>query len=270
MIATTDTDFLDALPTELDATPWLAWVDVHHEDLVRAAVAAGAVATVSCDMDPTTLVRAVRNAASGVTSNDRSSRAAQRRKAERVVVPEGWVARVTSGVVALAGLHQGGAEMLLGLSGPGRLLLPGDNGSAIQTTYVAHTDVAVLLHRWEDVASHATFVADLRAELANRQRWSAARSLPHLDERLLEVLRVLEREFGAPGASESVVDVRVTHAELAMATGASRAAVTKTLGNLRARRRLSLIGTGERQRYCFTTASTARMITADRCRSVTS
>lgn len=252
MVAVTDAQFLHRVAEALEGLPWLAWVRDGGAETVRAAVAAGAVTTLSSDVDPATLVAALRNAEDAVAAKAGPRAVLRRRtRAESVVVPPGWVATVVRGVVATTARHACGTEVLLGLSGPGRLLLPPDPAAVAPAAYTAQTDACVVLKRWDDVVAEDSFVADLRAELVGARRWSAARSVPCLDERLLEVLRVLEQDFGAPGAVESVIDVRVTHAQLAMAAGASRAAVTRILNHLQSRDRLCSVGSGERRRYGF-------------------
>jgi hypothetical protein len=48
-----------------------------------------------------------------------------------------------------------------------------------------------------------------------------------------------------------LIDVRLTHGQLAAATGATRATVTRVLGVMKKRRQVWTIGAGPEQRFCI-------------------
>jgi hypothetical protein len=62
---------------------------------------------------------------------------------------------------------------------------------------------------------------------------------------------LLAEQFGRPHPQGSLVNVRLTHAQLATAVGATRGTVTRTLNDLRAREALSVVATPEGERFCL-------------------
>jgi CRP-like cAMP-binding protein len=74
---------------------------------------------------------------------------------------------------------------------------------------------------------------------------------PHLDQRVLGILSLLSEQFGMTTPEGQIVDVRITHTQLATAVGATRATITRTLGDLRHQNKLSIINTADGERFCL-------------------
>ena len=74
---------------------------------------------------------------------------------------------------------------------------------------------------------------------------------PYLDQRVMGILALLAEQFGQPHPEGMLVDVRLTHAQLATAVGATRATVTRCLGDLRTRNLLCVVGRREGERLCI-------------------
>ena len=160
------------------------------------------------------------------------------------------VIEVREGVVALSVLHPDGTEVLLGLHGPGQILV-GHPEDSCCLQLVAHTDVVVGLRPWAVAAARPGFPERLRARLRQMEAWSAAQARPGLDQRLLGILGLLAEQFGVPHPEGTLIDVRITHAQLAAAVGATRTTVTRLLGDLRARGLLTTAGAGGGERLCL-------------------
>lgn len=164
--------------------------------------------------------------------------------------------QVESGVVAQIVTHADGAEVLLGLHGPGQLLTPHPADSCFLNLQ-AHTDVRLAVYTWQQALHLPDLPARLRARLWQQEAWAAMQARPYLDERLLGVLTLLAEQFGRPTADGLRIDVRLTHAQLATAIGATRTTVTRLLGALRQRGLLTTSGEGQEERFCLRKASLA-------------
>lgn len=90
--------------------------------------------------------------------------------------------------------------------------------------------------------------------MQHMEAWAAMQARPHLDQRIMGLLALLAEQFGEAHASGHLVNVRITHAQLAAAVGATRTTITRTLGNLRTRGELVQVGKGEAERFCLTAA----------------
>jgi CRP-like cAMP-binding protein len=95
------------------------------------------------------------------------------------------------------------------------------------------------------------FAERLRDRIRVLEGWSAMQAHPHLDQRIISVLTMLAEQFGVLHAHGLLIDVRITHAQLATAVGATRSTVTRLLSDLRTRGNLTTVGRGENERYCL-------------------
>ena len=144
------------------------------------------------------------------------------------------VLTVEAGVLAQTVVHRDGAEVLLGLLGPcGFLIGHGPDGCGLRLR--AQTAVTVVVQAWNAAAREPDFPARVTARLRQMEAWAAMQARPSLDQRLLGLLTLLSEPFGAPRGDDTLVDVRITHAQLASAIGATRTTVTRLLGELRGR-----------------------------------
>lgn len=165
--------------------------------------------------------------------------------------------QVQQGVVAQVVTHSDGAEVLLGLHGPGQWLTPHPADSCYLSLQ-AHTDVTLAIFTWSQALHLPELASHLRARLWQQEAWAAMQARPHLDERILGILTLLAEQFGRPIEHGLLVDVRLTHAQLATAVGATRATITRLLGALRRRQLISTIGDGQEERFCLHHTSATR------------
>ncbi len=133
---------------------------------------------------------------------------------------------IHEGVAALTAAHHDGTEVLLGLVGPGEFLIqqPID---LCHVSAVALTDLRMVATPWDELALSPGFASQLRAQLLRMEGWTAMQAHPYVDRRILGILTLLGERFERPPGL--VVDVRLTHVQLASAVGAARATVTGLL-----------------------------------------
>jgi CRP-like cAMP-binding protein len=163
------------------------------------------------------------------------------------------VLEVRRGVVALTALHADGVEVLLGLCGPEQLVT-GHPESLCCLQLVAHTDVEVLIQPWAEAVGQAGFAERLRVRLRQTEAWAAMQARPHLEQRVIGILGLLAESFGTPCPQRGlVIDVRLTHSQLASAVGATRATITRLLNDLRRRGLVTTVRTLDGGRLCLRT-----------------
>ncbi|MCS6910016.1 MAG: helix-turn-helix domain-containing protein [Anaerolineales bacterium] len=232
--------------------PWLAWNRSDRPALAAAAYQAGALAVLPARLTPNAFRQAVQRALDLMKPGTQAplARRAVReyRRADPLLLEHNAVVEVQSGVIALRALHYDGAEVLLGLCGPGQTLVyhPADS---CNLQLAAHTDAKVLIKLWAEAVKEPDFAARLRERLQQMEAWAAIQARPYLDQRVLGLLSLLAEQFGKPQAEGVLIDLRLTHAQLASATGATRTTITRTLGDLRTRGLLTNVGSGENERF---------------------
>jgi DNA-binding transcriptional ArsR family regulator len=167
---------------------------------------------------------------------------------ERIRLGPESVLEVISGVVALTILHEDGAEVLLGLLGPGQVLA----GHSRDVGYLqchAHADTAVWVQPWSKAVLQPGFAERLRDRLRTLEAWAAMQARPSLERRLLGILSLLAEQFGRPTSQGVEIEVGITQSQLASAVGATRSTVTRLLGRLRRRGLLIAVRSGRSERY---------------------
>jgi CRP-like cAMP-binding protein len=231
--------------------PWLA---LSAGASMADAYASGAVSVLPDDVAPELVERTASTliARLGGASAARASRPpAARRRRYRSGDPVTWrpeqVLLVEEGTLARMALLADGTEVLLGFVVAGDLVVE-PREDLFAPSFLACSEVEVTVLPWEAAARVSGFSTRLRDQLAWTEAWLAARSCPHLEDRLTRILELLARQFGRPHPEGTLVDVRVTHAQLAQAVGATRSTITRLLARLRRAGRLSTAhdGGGER------------------------
>lgn len=235
----------------LGARPWLAWNCVDDASLTAAAYQAGALAVLPTGLNSATLRQSVENTLAVIYQPKASAKVRAERtyqRADPIILEHDGVVEVQSGVVALRAVHYDGAEVLLGLCGPGHTLVyhPADS---CNLHLAAHTDAHVRLKPWAEAALEPNFAEQLRARLQQMEAWAAIQARPHLGQRVLGLLSLLAEQFGEPHPEGALVNVRLTHAQLASAASATRTTITRTLGDLKMRGHLLTHGSGEAERF---------------------
>lgn len=232
--------------------PWLVWNRADSPALSAAAYQAGALAVLPARLAPAAFQQAVQRALDLAGQGGRApalKRAVREyRRADPLLLDHNAVVEVQAGVIALRAVHYDGAEVLLGLCGPGQTLVyhPADS---CNLQLAAHTDAKVLLKPWAEAVAEPDFAARLRERLQQMEAWAAIQARPYLDQRVLGLLSLLAEQFGAAHAEGALLNIRLTHSQLASATGATRTTITRTLGDLRTRGLLATLGSGEAERF---------------------
>ncbi|HEV8579426.1 MAG TPA: Crp/Fnr family transcriptional regulator [Thermoanaerobaculia bacterium] len=239
------------------ATPWLA-CSASDPAATTAAYQAGALAVLPRDTPPDVVLRTVARLLATLAPKPVTGGAAparhrwQRhyRAGERILLDAESTLEVQSGVVALTVIHDDGAEVLLGLYGPGQVLAGHPEDSCCIQLY-AHTETKVRIQPWPESARLPLLPERLRDRLRHMEAWAAMQARPQIEQRLLGILSLLAEQFGRVTPQGAVIDVRITHSQLASAVGATRATVTRRVGLLRRRGLLTVIGSGSGERYCL-------------------
>ncbi len=144
---------------------------------------------------------------------------------------------VCRGVVQLFTIQQDGSETLLGLAGPS---MPVGLPLTIVHPYwvTALTDVDVLPLPMAEVEQSPVLLAGLCRHLMLRlqqtEAWLALSGKRLVADRLRQLLCLIAQEFGQVEREGVRIPVRLTHHQLANATGTTRVTVTRLLKDFKA------------------------------------
>jgi CRP-like cAMP-binding protein len=163
-------------------------------------------------------------------------------------MPLEFVGEILDGVVAQWAVHEDGAQSLTGLLTPGDFLLshPLDD---CHLYAIAHTEVRIAMLPWGEVAGAGKFVDNLRSRLVRSEAWAAMQARPYVEARIIGILHLLAEQFGVEHEGGCLIDLRLTHAQLAGAVGSTRVTVTRILNALTKRGDIRLIETEAGQRF---------------------
>jgi CRP-like cAMP-binding protein len=233
--------------------PWFAWIQSDDHSLLLDAYQAGARAVFPRETPPQALAQTILRTLNELRPmHTRAQESIQRQyhRGDLIFFEEDTVLEVINGVLATTMIHQDGAEVLLGLSGPGQLLIthPADN---CHIQILAHTDALVSISNWDTAQHQIDFSKKLRARLQQMEGWAAMQARPYLDQRILGIMGLLAVQFGVACDQGIMIDVRITHIQLANAVGATRSSITRVLGELRATDKLITIGKANNERFCL-------------------
>lgn len=233
--------------------PWLAWNRADDPAQTNAAYEHGALAVLPARLTREGLGSALRTA----FTRAQDPRAAATRlprgegrfaRGARIHVAEDDVLVVETGIVATTVLHEDGAEVLTALHGPGSIVI-GHPADSCCLQIHAHTEVRAIVQGWAHIAGTPRFAERLRARVRRMEAWAAVQARAHLQDRLIGLLSLLAESFGEPRGDGVLVEVRLTHGQLAAAIGATRATVTRLIGRLRAEGVLDTDGEGQQERF---------------------
>jgi CRP-like cAMP-binding protein len=232
-------------------TEWIAWNLEDDPDIATAAYEAGARAVLPARVTPAGFARTI-NAVQppGQPSSNEGANPQFYRRGDRLHLPATQVLFVRSGVVAETIDHDDGWESLTGLFGPGRIVLQTKAAGPVLT---AHTDLTAEMRSWTACASDPRFVERVRVELDDAHAWASVRSHPHLEQRLLGLLRLLANSFGAHHPDGTLVDLDLTHEQLAAAVGTTRATLSRHTAALQRRGELRTVKVAGRRRFLLPT-----------------
>ena len=240
------------------ACSWLGWNSVDDPALTLLAYGGHAMCVLPSAAPAALLVASVRRllASQGGRTGHAGvpAQASPSERPERFLAHEALptipdhVLEVVNGVVAQYMLHTDGVEALLGLYGPGQWL-PSHPEDDCSIQLRAHSAVLVRWRPWRLAVAEPACANQLRHRIWQMEAWLACQARPVLEDRILGMLQLLAEQFGRVRSDGVLLDVRITHAQLASAVGASRTTVTRLLTGLRKRRLLGLAGSGSAERY---------------------
>ncbi len=227
---------------------WLAWQRVEDAALTLLAYQHGARAVFPPDMPASLLAQSVRQMLQPVALTEKPGLLRTIRRGAPVFLETGNVLTVHEGVLATMMIYGDGAAVLLGLTGAGQIVVAHpDDECLIQV--VAHTSAVISVEDWEQAVLRPGFPEKLRTRLQRMEAWSAMQARPYLDQRVLGILSLLAEEFGLEHPQGTLVDLRLTHAQLAAAVGATRTTITRVLGELRMLDKIAIDGHGHKERF---------------------
>jgi hypothetical protein len=234
--------------------PWIAWISSDNKELSTLAYQAGAFAVIPEATPLEVIVQIVNRTIQSISNQpDQVSENSLQRRYQRgdiILLEPDTILEVQKGVIAQTMVYQDGTEVLLGLCGPSQLVFP-HPADDCYIQLVAHTDAVVMMKSWKQVSRIPDFSERLRLRLQQLEAWAAIQARPHLDQRVLGILSLLAEQFGKTNPQGQLVDIRITHTQLASAVGATRTTITRTLGDLRKQGKLSIQETSDGERFCL-------------------
>lgn len=251
----TEVPFSQREGTRAPVAPWIAWNRGGQPALAVAAYEAGARAVLPEDVSPAAFLAVLQStferrdeARSGKRAGEDPHR--QYPRGARILLRDDEVLRIVLGTVAQRVIHADGTDVLIGLFGSEQVIV-GHPDDSCCLDLVAHEDTVAIVRSWSEVTQGEEFSTSLRERLRHLEAWAAVQARPHLSDRITGLLSLLADRFGRPHGSGLVIDVRLTHGQLAAATGATRATVTRVLGVLKKRHLVWTVDAGPAQRFCI-------------------
>ena len=238
---------------EIPHSPWLAWDQMGDPQVISEAYQAGARAVFPKATSIQVVVETIQRVMGELAENKKGMKPhAQRtyRRGELILLEADAVLHVEDGILATTMIHQDGVEVLLGLSGKGQIVVahPDDN---CHIQIVAHTEAKVKIEPWNVAAEKTDFLAKLRARLQQMEGWAAMQARPSLQQRVLGLLGLLSEQFGIHSQHGTLIDVRITHGQLAAAVGPTRSSISRVLSELRAQGRVSTVNKDGEDLFCL-------------------
>jgi CRP-like cAMP-binding protein len=232
---------------------WFAWLQTDDSALMLSAYRAGARAVFPLQTPPEIIARTIyRTLSESTPENFNPQHQIQRRylRGDVIFLDADTVIQINEGILATAMIHLDGTEVLLGLSRAGQIIVahPADD---CHVQILAHTDVSVTIQDWNTATRQPDFNKKLRSRLQQMEGWAAMQARPHIDQRILGILGLLAGQFGRPNEQGILIDVRLTHTQLASAVGAARTTVTRVLGELRNLDILTIVSIDGEDRFCL-------------------
>lgn len=136
--------------------------------------------------------------------------------------------QIESGIIRTATWLEDGIMITIGLWGPGEIV--GTSLTRIDPHHIeCLSSVQVLAIPLEE--SHQR-TATLLAQMQQLEELTVIRAHRKVDLMLLKLLGWLAQKFGRKSASGQLIDLRLTHQDLADLLGATRVTVTRTLNQL--------------------------------------
>ena len=235
------------------ASPWLAWEKTGDPAMISKAYHVGARAVFPQETSIDIIADAINRAVIELTQSGNAS-AVQKfvncQRGEIILLDSHEVLSVQEGIVATTMIHHDGKDALLGMSGAGQIIV-GHPDDACHIQLVAYTDSKVMIESWQTAIKHPGFPAKIKQRLQQMEGWSAMQARPSLAERVLGILGLLAGQFGYVHDKGIVIDVRITHVQLASAIGSTRTSITRVISELRDAGKIRIVSQNGEDRYCL-------------------
>ena len=135
---------------------------------------------------------------------------------------------IRSGAVVMRTLQADGTESLLCLFGPGEAVQGQAAGSG-GVELAAHSETLASIRPWCEGCPDGEMARQLARAQVTLTAWSVAQARPQVDRRVRGLLRLLADRFGRDGR---MIDLRLTHQQLAEAVHSTRPTVSRALREL--------------------------------------
>ncbi len=232
---------------------WLAWDLTGDSRMISKVYQRGARAVFPKETPVSVIVETIQRTMAELTQNRTTPKLCRRRtyrRGELILLDADSVLQIEDGVLATTMIHQDGIEVMLGLSGKGQIVVAHPDDSC-HVQIVAHTDSKVQIEPWETAVDHPDFSVKLKMRLQQMEGWAAMQARPSLSQRVLGILGLLAGQVGRVQEQGILIDVRVTHAQLASAVGSTRTSITRILSELRDTGKIMIISAQGEDRLCL-------------------
>jgi len=236
--------------------PWIVWMRRDCPHLAAQLYQAGALAVLPPESSAKTLLQVVGNAWTTLDYNQQEPvlrmqiRERHYRSGEMIVVEAYDIVDVLQGIITINAIYPDGTEVLLGFYGAGHILVrPSDESCCMM--FRAHTDTSVRSYPWREFVKDPVVSERLRSYAEQTATWSALRSHPYIEQRVVGILRFLAEQFGKPHAYGILIDIRLTHTQLAAASSVTRGTITRIMKKLRQRQQVISVMHEHEERFCL-------------------
>jgi CRP-like cAMP-binding protein len=143
---------------------------------------------------------------------------------------------VARGIIRIQTLSIDGDESILGLVGP---MMPIAQRFTLLEPYEVYalTPVDLLCLRWEEVQESAELLNELNKATIRRllctEVMLSLLSKKHIVERLIRFIYFLSKEFGKPTPQGILLEIQLTHQQIATVLNTTRVTITRLMGRLR-------------------------------------
>ncbi|MEB3342380.1 Crp/Fnr family transcriptional regulator [Okeania sp.] len=151
------------------------------------------------------------------------------------LIPQGiW--QICQGLVRLSTIYPIAEEGLLGWAGPSMCF-----GSCFSYLHsyqaTALSDVCLMCYTMIEIEASPKLTQELLPQLGRRFRQTEAllaiAGQRRVEDRLHQLLFLLKQEFGQTVGDDTLLNIRLTHQDIAAAIGTTRVTVTRLLGKLK-------------------------------------
>lgn len=221
--------------------PWLVWNRLDFMEIQQAAQSQGALTVLSGKLSSAALFNALQTADLVLSAGSPNTYAATLKRnierGEQIHLEEDRIIRIRRGVVRCTSFHPDGSEVLIGLYGEGDVLMAHASydchNHSCHVEMRAHTSLVITIEPWQNACTSADFYEKLKQRICQMELWSSMQSRPNAEDRLLGLLQVIGGRFSRTTENGIVLDIKLTHEQLASAVGATRTTVTRLLGQLK-------------------------------------